>query len=323
VGNRYLEKIALSLGQISTIGVGAALGGAMGYYGSKKKYPDQHPAIGAVQGGIIGAILGGLGHSRYIKPKGFVRSKENLEAHIDNIGADRNTKTKEEVRRAYKTAVMKIHPDRRPPHEREVAGEEFKKLQDSWDKVKKSDWFDKLAYVNLYITSVLGDSLETKKMSNRYLEKIASFLDSPPATVGGAALGGAIGYYYDKKKHPDSSGRGAAFRGAVTGATLGSLGQLIHEDRHLLFNAHPRRTGLDVHLNTIGASPDAKTKEEVERAYKSVVEKWHPDFQPPEKQEEAKKNFRKFRDSWDEIHRSKWFKKLATVNPYIASILED
>ena len=160
-------------------------------------------------------------------------------------------------------------------------------------------------------------------MSNKYLEKIASSLGSLAFTGGGAAIGGAIGHYYDKKNHSNSSGMTRAMKGAISGALLGGLGHTIHEDRRLLFNTHPRSTGLDVHLNTFSANPDAKTKEEVVHAYRSAVKKWHPDHRPPEEREEAEENFRKLQDSWDEVKHSKWFNKLAFVNPYIASILED
>jgi hypothetical protein len=160
-------------------------------------------------------------------------------------------------------------------------------------------------------------------VGNKYLEKIALSFGHAAAVGGGAALGGAIGHYYDKKNSSNSHAKKRAFNAAVTGAILGTLGHNIYKERSLLFNLAPHHTGLDVHLNTFGASPHAKTKEEVVHAYRSAVKKWHPDHRPPEEREEAEENFRKLQDSWDKVKRSKWFNKLASVNPYIAYILAD
>jgi len=156
VGNKYLEKIALSFGHAATVGGGAALGGAAGYQAFKEEYPD-HPILGAIRGGLAGAFLGDAGyrvHKIRKLTRPYTPRRENLKVHIKNVGASHKAKTKEEVKRAYKRTAMKTHPDRKPPHEREAAEKEFKKLQDSWDKIQKSDWFNKLAYVNPYILKI-------------------------------------------------------------------------------------------------------------------------------------------------------------------------
>jgi len=156
MSNKYLEKIALSFGHAAAMGGSAALVGAGGYYRSKEEGQD-HPALGAVRGSIAGAILGNAVyrlHKIRKLTRAYAPRQENIKVHIKNVGASHEAKTKEEVKRAYKRTAMKTHPDRRPPHEREAAEEEFKKLQDSWDKVQKSDWFNKLAFVNPYILKI-------------------------------------------------------------------------------------------------------------------------------------------------------------------------
>lgn len=104
--------------------------------------------IGAAVGGVLGAGTAALYKNIGSRSKGYSYrgtrytpyGKEHLERSLSNIGATGKEKTKAEVRKKFRDAAFKSHPNR--------GGDEevMKGLNSSWEVIKNDPWFHKLAF---------------------------------------------------------------------------------------------------------------------------------------------------------------------------------
>ena len=216
---------------------GATIGGGVGAYKSRNQKKGKIDAIlrGARKGGSIG-LLGGLWAAGTIKrmknPGGrsyggygrsgsSFRSPRPSSSDLGTIGVNTGAKTKKEVTDAYKKMVKKHHPD---------LGGDTAKMQEvnsAMDNIKKTDWFQKLAYLMIE---------KTAKKKKEYKPK--NHLADAMSSAGKGALlfgplGGLAGGFSSKK------GRGMETSlGGLSGAILGRIASgAIRKKFHL--NMHP------------------------------------------------------------------------------------
>lgn len=124
---------------------GAALGGALFRHNAKSQI-DAHEAMNKAREQWQRSKFeqahrasGGKGDWNY---HSFSRTKPapDLDQHLGFLGVSKNAKTKKEVSQKYKDLAMKHHPDRGGDSQK------MKDVNEAYDKIKKSDWFDKLGF---------------------------------------------------------------------------------------------------------------------------------------------------------------------------------
>lgn len=249
--NKYLEKVAVSVNYMHTMGAGAAVGAGLGawagYSEKKKRVPTgwfsskqvdktKHERVlsgisGAITGGYAGAALGFYAHPDvrrsyrgYKYGGGGAAGNTTTSRTIHDIHADLGMpkggfKTKAEATAHFRKARSKHHPDRYQGAERERANERMSKLNRAWDEFQAHpEGFTKLA--------------------NAYLEKIAKInwakvqkhvKDNPGAVIGGV-LGGIEGgsSTLKLKREGEAKYRLRQVKNAVVGAGFGAAtGKLV------------------------------------------------------------------------------------------------
>lgn len=126
---------------------------------------------------------------------------EDVSSWFSSVGADKDQfKTKADVHKWYKSQAKKYHPDINPNGE-----DMMKKVNDVYDKVKKSTFFSKLAFM----------------LAQKNMEKQASI---GAVLSQGAKLGSRLLSSNTGKAMISSAGRGA-MQGAVMGAASSQPGQ--------------------------------------------------------------------------------------------------
>jgi len=181
--NAY-RRVATGAGAGS--GLGAA-GGAVAYEKDPKKSKAENAKSRkrwALAGAISGGAIGGMQGFGYHKQKafhenmrdsrrqwedhfrqgrhsgsggrnndwsGFGHYKPDHGPHLKHLNLHGKEKTKMEVKRAYREAAKKAHPDMGGSEEK------MKHVNNAYDNIQKSDWFDKLASGFTYgFQSVVG-----------------------------------------------------------------------------------------------------------------------------------------------------------------------
>lgn len=168
-----MEKAYARIIRNKTIG-GALLGGLYGGTGglvraaayNKRKglrKKDKRSVLGYGLAGLtIGAALGGklgnmaakdqvrthkiyedaFGNGRFYRGFNNASKKHppDLHQHLGFLGVSKNAKTKKEVTQKYRDLAMKHHPDRGGDSQK------MKDVNEAFDTIKKSDWFDKLGF---------------------------------------------------------------------------------------------------------------------------------------------------------------------------------
>lgn len=119
-----------------------------------KAAPKREALMGALAGGLSGAWVGAAmnksqgyrrpaGSQSYEQswhrqgPFGSAGSVSELQKTLDLSG---NETTKKQVQKAFYSLAMKHHPDKGGD------AETMKKINDAWDKIQKTSWFEKLAF---------------------------------------------------------------------------------------------------------------------------------------------------------------------------------
>ncbi len=153
-----LEKKASPLSSVSplkkwAIG-GAALGGAGGgtlrYFEKHKSKKER--ATNTIQGAVGGAALG-----LYVALGGFLRKNigpsynrvnyaTSYKSDLKTLKLKRKVKTKKEVTDHWKKRMTQIHPDKNLGKDTTKAAQQ---ANEAYSRLKKSQWFYKLAKVNL------------------------------------------------------------------------------------------------------------------------------------------------------------------------------
>ena len=152
-------------------------------------------------------------------------SPEDVSSWFSSVGADKDQfKTKADVHKWYKAQAKKYHPDINP------GGEDMmKKVNDVYDKVKKSTFFSKLAFMlaqknmekQASIGAVLsqGAKLGSKLLSSNTGKAMLS--SAGKSAMQGAVMGAASSQPgQDGKNHWIRNG----LRGAAMGAGIGAAG---------------------------------------------------------------------------------------------------
>ena len=138
------------------VGIGGLAGGALGAgYGyatsdkNKSKAARRQRIVNAMGGGISGAFAGahlgyGLHELKRIGRAGYRYAKSKAppdhRPYLHHLDLSGNEKTKSEIIKKYREAAMKHHPDRPGGSESKM-----KDLNNAWDNIRRSSWFDKLA----------------------------------------------------------------------------------------------------------------------------------------------------------------------------------
>ena len=104
-------------------------------YGGYEKAKDEWRKAHYGQSG------GYQGNQQQGRASGFGRGVGDISTHHKNLGTTGKEKTKAEVKSKFREQARKHHPDRGGSEEK------MKEVNDSWEKIQKSDWFNKLAFV--------------------------------------------------------------------------------------------------------------------------------------------------------------------------------
>lgn len=128
---------------------GAGAGWATGPDG-KSKDDRRRRITNAIFKGVAGAAGGAYAgalfsvrprtHRGYSSGFGRRKAKPNHKPHMHHFDMSGHEKTKAEATKKFREAAMKHHPDRPGG-----SHEKMTQLNNAWDSIKNSDWFDKLA----------------------------------------------------------------------------------------------------------------------------------------------------------------------------------
>jgi len=128
-------------GAIPGILLGGAIGAKIGLLNKLRmtqrvRFFKRNASWGRTRGGAWGGTWGGP-----IRPSGI-----NINQAKTNLGIG-NLKTKADVIKRHRTLVKEFHPD--VAKDKVTAGKKIVEINKSWETVKNSDWFKKLAHVSL------------------------------------------------------------------------------------------------------------------------------------------------------------------------------
>ena len=160
-----------AMGAITGLRVGAAMDGFARYDHKKKRYPKSAIFKSTAIGAGIGA-LAGFGYNlkqvrSYDKSKFEWMKQERARRNWRRSGSytppsnkgsmsdveqffkkyhtgHSGVKSKAEAKKIYRTHAQRLHPDVNPG---KSAEEEMQKLNGHWDKVRNTEWFEKLAMI--------------------------------------------------------------------------------------------------------------------------------------------------------------------------------
>lgn len=257
-------------GAISGAVVGGALGGASGASGTLPEKYDNKPTHqragkrfvkglkGALGGALLGGYVGANAGARYggagahkqdeqvskafnqrLQARLSVNSPHNLTTHLENLGVSTNLKSKKDLEKAYKQMSLKTHPDTGGSEE------QFTKMKDSYDNLKKSSWFKKLSASRL--PAIIPKAKTKFKFRPAIIDKIKAYAHVEPevrkhygrvAGVGGA-FGGVTGAVSEagkkyqlneaykkgkitKSEYETASKKTSVLKGALRGAAVGA-----------------------------------------------------------------------------------------------------
>ena len=195
-----------------------------------KKYEDTYSKSKSSYGG---------NYSGYGSASNVGRAKEVFKKHVNEDFT--NVTTKAEAQKIFRNAAKKYHPDLNPN-----GAETMKDLNNAWDTLKESSWFQKLAFLyeekmrqdmekQAFVGAILGKlaPMATKAFTAATAsglgQKAVQFAASHPTAMRsaaiGAGLGGATGAGagYQKAKDEGKSGLMGGIKGALGGAATGGL----------------------------------------------------------------------------------------------------
>lgn len=222
-------------------GVGATIGATIGAtkpfkhseYLDDKEDTSRHRRLRAVLSGASkGAIIGGIGTHAILSG---TRQCGRSASKFSDFGIKQNSfKTKKDFDKWYKDQVRMYHPDANKSPD---AAKKMQNINAFADSVKKSNWYEKLAYlkrVDMQKTAGLGATLAT--MGSKALSAATKFKASPVGSqvisagkaawnnpisrnaIKGATTGAVVGAI---SSQPDENGKSHRLRNALIGGTVG------------------------------------------------------------------------------------------------------
>lgn len=197
----------------------AELGGLAGFYG------------GAIGGTNLGARFAARGGKSHASSGGRAYAGHAGPSHktlLKDLGVKNpsNVKTKHDLKKAYRAAAKANHPDKFTDASASVAVRQeakIKKINNAYDDLRKTRWFDKLAHLMLTkraskkkLTEKLMEAIKNRSLTEKQKMEIHRFL--MPA-VAGTAMWGLTGAALAPKGR-----RKAAF---ASGLALGAVRPML------------------------------------------------------------------------------------------------